>query len=88
MAARRLARPAGEPLWDAIAGAMLAHYESAPQAPDGEWMARLKLVLAAPAIRGEYLKINSEMQEALAEAIATRESRDIWMAGPSLRRKA
>lgn len=83
-----LARPAGEPLWDAIAGAMLAHYESAPQAPDGEWMARLKLVLAAPAIRGEYLKINSEMQEALAEAIAIREFRDIWMAGPSLRRKA
>ena len=34
----------------------------------GEWMARLKLVLAAPAVRGEYLKINSEMQEALAEA--------------------
>jgi AcrR family transcriptional regulator len=64
-----LARPAGEPLWDAIAGAMLAHYESA----DGEWMARLKLVLAAPAIRGEYLKINSEMQEALAEAIAIRD---------------
>ena len=31
-------------------------------------MARLKLVLAAPAVRGEYLKINSEMQEALAEA--------------------
>ena len=24
-----LARPAGEPPWDAIAGAMLAHYESA-----------------------------------------------------------
>ena len=38
-----LARPAGEPLWDAIAGAMLAHYESAPQAPDGEWMARPSL---------------------------------------------
>ena len=65
MAARRLARPAGEPLWDAIAGAMLAHYESAPQAPDGEWMAGLKL-----------------------GAIAIREFRDIWMAGPSLRRKA
>ena len=62
-----LARPADEPLWEAIAGAMLAHYEGAAQAPDTEWMARLKLVLAAPAIRGEYLKINSEMQEALAE---------------------
>ena len=29
-----------------------------------------------------------EMQEALAEAIATREFRDIWTAGPSPRRKA
>jgi hypothetical protein len=56
---------------------MLAHYEGAAQAPDGEWMARLKLVLAAPAIRGEYLKINSEMQEALAEAIAARTGTDL-----------
>jgi AcrR family transcriptional regulator len=72
-----LARPADEPLWEAIVGAMLAHYEGAAQAPDGEWMARLKLVLATPAIRGEYLKINSEMQEALAEAIAARTGTDI-----------
>ena len=61
---------------------MLAHYEGAGEAPDGEWMARLKLVLAPPAIRGEYLKINCpsggyEMQEALAEAIATRTGTDI-----------
>jgi hypothetical protein len=40
-------------------------------------MARLKLVLAALAIRGEYLKINSEMQEALAEAIAARTGTDL-----------
>jgi hypothetical protein len=72
-----LARPADEPLREAISNAVLAHYEGAGQAPDGEWMARLKLVLAAPAIRGEYLKINSEMQEALAEAIATRTGTDI-----------
>jgi hypothetical protein len=56
---------------------MLAHYEGAGQAPDGEWMARLKLVLAAPAIRGEYLKVTSETQEALAEAIAARTGTDI-----------
>src|SRR2546429_8150788 len=37
----------------------------------------LKLALAAPAIRGEYLKISSEMQEALAEAIATRTGTDL-----------
>ena len=72
-----LARPAGEPLWEAIVGAMLAYYEGAGQAPDAEWMAGLKLVLAAPAIRGEYLKVTSEMQEALAEAIATRTGTDI-----------
>ena len=72
-----LARPADEPLWDAIAGAMLTHYEGASQAPDREWMARLKLVLAAPAIRGEYLKVTSEMQQALAEAIATRTGADV-----------
>ena len=56
---------------------MLAHYEGASQAPDGEWMTRLKLVLAAPAIRGEYPKVTSEMQEALAEAIAARTGTDI-----------
>jgi hypothetical protein len=31
-----LAHPAGEPLWEAIVRAMLAHYEDATQAPDGE----------------------------------------------------
>jgi AcrR family transcriptional regulator len=70
--AELLARPAGEPLWDAIVNAVLAHYEGAVEAPDREWLAGLKLVLTAPAIRGEYLKVNSEMQEALAEAIAAR----------------
>ena len=59
---------------------MLAHYEAPGQAPDGEWMARLKLVLAAPAIRGEYLKVTSEMQEALAEAIAARTGTDTGQA--------
>ena len=75
--AELLARPADEPLWEAIVCAMLAHYEGAAQAPDGEWMARLKLVLAAPAIRGEYLKVTLEMQDALAEAIATRTGTDL-----------
>ena len=70
--AELLGRPACEPLWEALVNAVLAHYDGADQAPDGEWLAGLKLVLTAPAIRGEYLKINSEMQEVLAVAIATR----------------
>jgi AcrR family transcriptional regulator len=77
-----LARPASEPLWEALVNAMLAHYEGADRAPDGEWLAGLKLVLTAPAIRGEYLKVNAEMQEVLAAAIATRAridpSRDMY----------
>ena len=36
-----LARPAGEPLCDAIAGVMLAHYESAPRRPtESGWPGR------------------------------------------------
>ena len=75
--AELLARPAREPLWEALVNAMLAHYEGADQAPDREWLASLKPVLTAPAIRGEYLKINSAMQEVLAEAIAARTGMDV-----------
>ena len=75
--AELLARPAREPLWEAIVNAVLAHYEGADQAPDPEWLAGLKLVLTAPAIRGECLKVDSEMQQALAEAIAARAGIDV-----------
>jgi AcrR family transcriptional regulator len=67
-----LARPAGEPLWEAVGEAMLAHYEGADRAPDAEWLAGLRLVMTAPALRGEYLKVAAEMQQALAGAIAAR----------------
>jgi AcrR family transcriptional regulator len=66
--AELLARPAHEPLWEALVTTMLAHYEGA----DAEWRAGLTLVAMAPAIRGEYLKVTFEMQETLAGAIAAR----------------
>jgi len=72
--AELLARPAREPLWEALVDAVLAHYEGAA---DAEWLAGLKLVLSSPAMRGEYLKVSSEMQQALAEAIATRTGTDL-----------
>src|SRR6266849_3030020 len=75
--AELLARPAREPLWQALVSVVLAHYEGAGQAPDAEWLARLRLVLRSPAIRGEDLKVTSEMHEALAEAIAARTGTDI-----------
>src|SRR5580700_2745345 len=75
--AELLARPAREPLWEALVNTVLAHCESADWAPDAEWLAGLKLVMNAPGIRGEYLKVTSEMQETLAEAIATRTGMDV-----------
>jgi AcrR family transcriptional regulator len=62
-----LERPASEPLWDAIVDAVLQHYQEARRALDPESMSAIKLVVSSPAIRGEYLKLDAEMQEALAE---------------------
>jgi AcrR family transcriptional regulator len=71
-----LERPAGEPLWDAIVNAVLQHYQEGAQALDPELMSAIKLVVSSPEIRGEYLKIDAEMQEALAAAIAERTGAD------------
>jgi AcrR family transcriptional regulator len=71
-----LARPASEPLREAIINAVLQHYQGAEQAFSQELMSAIKLVTSSPAIRGEYLKINVEMQDALAAAIAERTGAD------------
>jgi len=67
-----LERPAAEPLWEALTHAVLQHYEGTDQAFSRETMAALGRVLQTPAMRGEYLKVNFEMQNALAVAIAER----------------
>jgi AcrR family transcriptional regulator len=67
-----LERPAGEPLWEALTSAVLQHYEGTDQALDRESMSAVRLVVASPALRGEYLKVNFQMQDALATAIAER----------------
>ena len=51
---------------------MLQHYQEGGQALDPESMTAIKLVVSSPAIRGEYLKIDAGMQQALAAAIAER----------------
>jgi len=71
-----LERPRGEPLWEALTNAVLQHYEGAGQAFGRDTMAALGLVLSAAPMRGEYLKINSEIQGALATAIAKRTGSD------------
>jgi AcrR family transcriptional regulator len=72
-----LERPAAEPLWEALTHAVLEHYEGTEQAPSRETMAALGRVLQTPAMRGEYLKVTFEMQNALAAAIAERMGTDL-----------
>jgi AcrR family transcriptional regulator len=70
-------RPAGEPLWTALTTAMLEHYHGSEQVLSTETMDMLRLIVSSPAMRGEYLKINTEIQNALAAAIAQRTGTDI-----------
>jgi AcrR family transcriptional regulator len=69
------ARPAAEPLWDAITAALLAEFggSSVPEhVPDRVWIDGLRLVLTTPAMQGEYLRGQAAMQQALSAAITER----------------
>jgi AcrR family transcriptional regulator len=72
-----LERPAGEPLWEALTHAVLEHYEGTDRAFSRDTMTALGRVLQTPAMRGEYLKVTFEMQNALAVAIAERTGTDV-----------
>jgi AcrR family transcriptional regulator len=72
-----LERPAGEPLWQALTHAVLQHYEGSEQAFSRDLMTAIGRVIQAPAMRGEYLKVSFEMQNALAMAIAERTGTDL-----------
>jgi AcrR family transcriptional regulator len=65
-------QPDGEPIWTAITNAVMSEYGQAERVLDEEWMAGVRLVTSAPALRGEYLKVQAVMQYSLADAIAAR----------------
>jgi MftR C-terminal domain len=65
-------RPTSEPLREALINAVLQHYQGTDQSLGHASMAAIRLVVGSPAIRGEYLKINAEMQDALAAVIGER----------------
>jgi len=70
-------RSAAEPLWDAITNAMLQQYAGANEKANQDWRTGVRLVTSAPALRGEYMKAQSLVQQALAEAIAERTGTDV-----------
>jgi AcrR family transcriptional regulator len=70
------ARPADEPLWEAIRQAIEAQVSlgqgSGKEKPDEQWLAGLRLMMTEPALLGEIAKANARVGEELAEAIAER----------------
>jgi AcrR family transcriptional regulator len=64
-------RPAGEPLSEAVVNAMVAHY-----CTDGANRRSFCLLLSSPALRGEFLKTATAIEQPLAEAIAERTGLD------------
>ncbi|MFI2608297.1 TetR/AcrR family transcriptional regulator [Kitasatospora sp. NPDC018619] len=73
-----LARPDGEPLWDALLHAVLGQFALAGgSGPQGDrWREGVRLMLAEPALAGEIVKANAAAQQELARAVARRTGLD------------
>jgi AcrR family transcriptional regulator len=64
------ARPAGEPLWQAVSHTVAEMFPG--NEPDRAWIARVQLIKATPALMAERLKADAALERALAEVIAER----------------
>jgi AcrR family transcriptional regulator len=74
-------RPAGEPIWEAITHAALTGFalgepvtEGRP--PDQAWVEGLRLMVAEPALQGEFQKAGAAAEAELADAVAERTGTD------------
>ncbi|WP_063784094.1 TetR family transcriptional regulator [Streptomyces sp. SBT349] len=67
------ARPADEPLWDAVAGALA---DQARTAGSSDWLPRYRLIRETPALDAERLKAYARVEDALAAEIAGRTGLD------------
>src|SRR5262245_17315088 len=70
------ARPAEEPLGEAIVRAIVEEYAGGAAEPEKAEAMGMRLVLIAPALHGEYLRATAAMERPLAEAIARRTGTD------------
>lgn len=77
------ARPAGEPLWEAIAAALPAQFGDPEEAAEEDraeadrtqarqWAQGVRLMISEPALQGELVRAGAAAQEALAAAVADR----------------
>jgi len=72
------ARPADEPLWEAIRNAFEAQFalgadgHGGDTAPDEQWLAGINLMISEPSLQGELARAHAAAGEELAAAIADR----------------
>ncbi|PPK66658.1 TetR family transcriptional regulator [Actinokineospora auranticolor] len=67
-----LARPAGEPLWDAVTHAVVAQFEPSGE-PTGDGRPEgLQRLLAEPSVQHEVFRAHAQAQDRLTAAIAER----------------
>ncbi|MGA5821033.1 TetR family transcriptional regulator [Kitasatospora sp. NPDC094028] len=70
------ARPAGEPLWEALTHALLARFEGATEEPDPNWTAAVRLLLREPSLQAELTRGAVVARTGLAAAVAARTGTD------------
>ena len=83
MAADLRARPAAEPLWEAITHATMAQLEPGPEVdahpvPDRDkWVAGVRLMVLAPSLQAEMIRAMAQAEEEIAAAVAARTGTDV-----------
>lgn len=74
------ARPADEPLWDALTAAALAPFAPDPAAersgPEEQWLAGVRLMVTEPALQHELFQASAAGEDALTRAVAERTGTD------------
>ncbi|MFI9559436.1 TetR/AcrR family transcriptional regulator [Nonomuraea endophytica] len=82
IAAELRARPAAEPIWEAITGAALVRFglgldAAAHDVDMRQWMSGLRLMFAEPSLQGEVRKAGAQAEAELAAAVADRTGTDL-----------
>jgi AcrR family transcriptional regulator len=75
-------RPADEPLWESIRHAALVQFDPGPETvahpvtDHQQWVAGVRLMVAEPAMQGEFLRASALAEAGIAAAVAERTGTD------------
>ncbi|MFF2142386.1 TetR family transcriptional regulator [Kitasatospora sp. NPDC058190] len=70
------ARPAEEPLWEALTQALVEPFDGAEAEPDQRWIAAIRLLLREPSLQAELSRGGARTRAELTAAVAARTGTD------------